>query len=512
MLAPDESHPTHNEHPSKPAEPLVPILRVEEGLADRTALATWHEALSDALAFDVQHDLLGLWLYPASGGPVLLGPEALAQDGLAVPLPSPQLQPHQLASLEATILTAGYKSVVCLPVRFGRRDVGLMLVADLRPDRYGESDVVTLRLVAQRLASPLGRLARQWRAASGEPVPQVERIAALFEAIANVNGSVVTPQRFLAALSPALEQLLPHDHLELLLADPAGSRYYRLGEHAGGPLWLDPSLTIGRQDLDIEALFGPHDRLILADAWRDSRWPRGYFTVADPAGVEPRAIVGARVPGPKGQAAYLLAASVGADLYGEDDATLLSRLSALIAPRVALLVASASQGKSNGTGDNGDIMAGAATLLATCTEAGEATSRIRDLAARVLPFDEMRYALRLSEGDRVVLIEPGERRPLPDLPLVPVAGTALGQVLAGETSSSFTVADGEARLVVPLRVAGRLHGALVLSARQPALLRETHLRVAQQLADVVAPHLELLRRAALLPPPFLPGWKRTQRN
>src|SRR5215813_8148327 len=129
MLAPDESHPTHNEHPSRPAEPLVPILRVEEGLADRTALATWHEALSDALAADVQHDLLGLWLYPARGGPVLLGPEALAQDSLAVPLPSPQLQPHQLTSVEQIIRNAGYPSVVCLPVRFGRRDVGLMLMA-----------------------------------------------------------------------------------------------------------------------------------------------------------------------------------------------------------------------------------------------------------------------------------------------------------------------------------------------------------------------------------------------
>src|SRR5262249_24524938 len=134
MLAPDESHPTHNERPSRPAEPLVPILRVEEGLADRTALVTWHEALSDTLAADVQHDLLGLWPYPATGSPVLLGPEALAQDGLAVPIPSPQLRPHQIAALERTILDAGYKSAVCVPVRFGRRDVGLMLVADLRPD------------------------------------------------------------------------------------------------------------------------------------------------------------------------------------------------------------------------------------------------------------------------------------------------------------------------------------------------------------------------------------------
>ena len=514
MLAPDESHPTHNEHPSRPAEPLVPILRVEEGFADRTALATWHEALSDALQADVQHDLLGLWLYPAIGGPVLLGPEALAQDSLAVPVPSPQLQPYQLAALERVIRDAGYRSVVCLSVRFGRRDVGLMLLADLRPDRYGESETLTLRLVAQRLASPLGRLARQWPSGSEEPVPQVERMAALLEAIASVNGSVVTPQSFLAALSPALEHLLPHDHLELLLADPAGSRYYRLGEHAGGALWLDSSLIIGREYLDIEALFGHHDRLVLADAWRDSRWPRGYFTVADPAGVEPRAIVGARVPGLKGQTAYLLAASVGADLYGDDDATLLSRLAALIGPRVALLVASAGQSErpSREPAQASDMLANAAMLLATCADAGEATSRIRQLAASVLPFDEMQYALRLRDGDRVVVIEPGERRALPDLPLVPVAGTVLGQVLAGELSSSFTAANGEARLIVPLRVAGRLHGALVLSARQPALLREAHLPVAQQLADVVAPHLELLRRTALLPPPYLPGWKRTQRS
>jgi hypothetical protein len=130
------------------------------------------------------------------------------------------------------------------------------------------------------------------------------------------------------------------------------------------------------------------------------------------------------------------------------------------------------------------------------------------MAERLLPFDQMRYAVRLSEGDRVVLLDPGERRPLPDLGLVPVAGTALAQVLHGEIPSSFTLAGGEARLVVPLRVAGRVHGALVLTAAPPAVLNPAHTRAAQQLADVVAPHLELLRRAALLPPPFRPGWKR----
>ena len=498
----------------QPTEPLVPILRVEEGLADTTALATWHEALSDAIGIDIPHDLLGLWLYTPAGRPVLLGPEALAQDSLEVPAPAPQLEEHQLHALEAVIRAAGYGSAICLGVRFGRRDVGLMLVADLRPDRYGDDQLSTLRLVTQRLAPLLGRLARQWPTESGLPVPQVERVAALLDTVGHSNGSIATPQRFLSALSPALEPLLPHDHLELLLADPAGSRYYRLGEHAGGPLWLDPSLILGREHLDVEALFGHGDRLLLPDAWRDGRWPRGYFTVAEPAGAEPRGVVGARVSAPKGVTAFLLAASVGPDIYGDDDAALLSRVASLIAPQVALLVASAGNGAraEHCPSDPATILVEAASLLATSADLGEATRRIGDLAGGFLPFDQLRFAIRLSEGDRVVLLEPGEKRPLPDLPLVPVAGTALAHVLSGQEPGSFSLADGEARITVPLRVAGRIHGAMLLTARQPAVLREAHLLPAQHLADVVAPHLELLRRTALLPPPYLPGWKRTQRN
>jgi len=119
-------------------EPLVPLLRAEQGLEDPDALATWHAALSNALSQDIPHDLLGLWLYPLHGGVVLLGPEALAQDELAVPLPSPQVDPGQVRLLEDIVRDAGYESVACVPVRAGRRDVGLMLAADLRPERYGE--------------------------------------------------------------------------------------------------------------------------------------------------------------------------------------------------------------------------------------------------------------------------------------------------------------------------------------------------------------------------------------
>jgi hypothetical protein len=505
--------PFRPQEPSDPAprgEPLVPLLRADEGLGDPDALATWHAALSNALAPDIPHDLLGLWLYPSHGGAVLLGPEALAQDELAVPLPSPQVEQSRLTVLEEIVRGAGYGSVVALPVRSGRRDVGLMLVADLQPSRYGDGERMVLEVVAQRLAPMLGRMARQW-STTAAAASQVARIAALVDAVADAGARAGTPQLYLAELGRALEPLLPHDHLELLVADPDGARLYRLGEHAGGSLWADPSLVIGREDLDLEALFGERPTLIVADTYHETHWPRGYFTVEEPAGAELRSIVGTRLRGPQGMAGYLLAGSVSADLYAEGDAELLRRVGALIGAQVSALVPAATPPAPAAapTAEQPTVL-DAAELLATGAEFAETTRRVADLAARVIPFDTMTFAIRLSEGDRVVLLEPGERRPLPDLPLIPVAGTALAAVLAGEIPSSFVLVQGEARLIVPLRVAGRVHGALLLTARHPAILREVHLRPAQQLADVIASHLELLRRTALLPPPYLPGWKKVR--
>jgi hypothetical protein len=56
-------------------------------------------------------------------------------------------------------------------------------------------------------------------------------------------------------------------------------------------------------------------------------------------------------------------------------------------------------------------------------------------------------------------------------------------------------------------VAGRVHGALIFSAAPPAALTELHVLPAQHLADIVAAHLELLRRVALQPHPSIPHWK-----
>jgi hypothetical protein len=440
---------------------------------------------------------------------VLLGPEALAQDDLKIPLPSPQLQPQQLSILEEIVRDAGYASTVTLPIRFGRRDVGLMLVASLAPDRYRGMELMMLRLTAQRLAPSLGRLARQW----GGELPGAERIAAVLDGVARATAAGSTPQAFATSLSQALDRLVPHDRLELILSGPGGGRYYRLGEHLGGPLWADPSLVLEASTLDLAALTDAQGRLRLGDAGREARWPRGYFTAVDSGGAELRAIVGARVSGPTRLTSYLLLGSVGPELYDESDAELLARVAGLIAPHVALLAEHAARQR-----EEPEPAAPPAQLLeilevlALTQEPSEATRRVADLAGRFLPFDQLHFALRLTEGDRVVLLDPGERRAIPDLASVPVTGTALGEVLQGERPHHFALVQGEARLIVPLRVAGRVQGAIVLTAAAPAVLNPAHLAPAQRLADVVAPHLELVRRAAMLPAPFHPGWKREPRR
>jgi len=508
-MRPPEDDLPGDSFPPAAGEPLVPILRLDDGGGDADALATWHQALSNALATDVPHDLLALWLYPARGGSVLLGPEALAQDDLKVPLPAPQLQPQQLAVLEQIVRTAGYASTVALPIRFGRRDVGMMLVASLGPDRYRGAELMVLRLAAQRLAPSLGRLARQW----GGVAQGSERIASLLDAVAHATAAGVTPQAFATALGQALERLVPHDRLELILSGPGGGRYYRLGEHLGGPLWADPSLVLEATTLDLRGLTDAHGRVLLGDAGREGRWPRGYFTALDPAGAEVRAVVGAMATGPTRLTAYLLLGSVGPDLYDEADAELLARVAALIAPHVALLAEQAARERDEPRVSLEPVqLLEISEVLALTQEPSEAPRRVAALAGRFLPFDHLHFALRLAEGDRVVLLDPGERRALPDLASVPVAGTAMGEVLQGERPHFFALHQGEARLIVPLRVAGRVHGALVLTAVQPAVLNPAHLGAAQRVADVVAAYLELLRRAAMLPAPFHPGWKREHRR
>src|SRR3989304_6335887 len=86
---------------------LVPLLRTEGGCPDPIAIETWHLALGPAVAVEVPHDLFALWLFPATGGVVLLGPEALAADRVEVPVPAQVLQQDDLYRLRKTLRRGG---------------------------------------------------------------------------------------------------------------------------------------------------------------------------------------------------------------------------------------------------------------------------------------------------------------------------------------------------------------------------------------------------------------------
>ena len=65
-------------------------------------------------------------------------------------------------------------------------------------------------------------------------------------------------------------------------------------------------------------------------------------------------------------------------------------------------------------------------------------------------------------------------------------------------------------LVVPLRTGGRVFGAMAMTARGSESFSRTDMALAQQLADLAAPHLELARRSGGLGGPIMPGWRRAE--
>jgi GAF domain-containing protein len=492
------------------SEPLVPILRLEDGKVDPVALATWHEALSNTLSIEVPHDLLGLWLYPFQGDAVLIGPAALAQDALAIPTPAPYLKPEQLSELEEIIVRAGYQSAICLPVRFGKRDVGLLLVADLKGDRYGPVERVVLQCVAQRIGPMLGRIARQWTPETGTTSRQQERIAGLLQAVARANRDGSTAQRFLAAVSAGLTPLLPHEHMELLVQDDAGQQCFRLGEHPGGPAWSDPSLVISRSHLDIRAIFGARSQILVPDLYEDDRWPRGLLVASEPSGAEIRGIAGARLNLRGKSQVYLLVGSTGPDLYSDEDGELLALLGGLMLPQIAEFMRMPDQPPPRAAAQADGpaaVLVKIGSTLAGASDVAAATSLIATEAAGLLPFEHLKFALVIG-GGRLAVLHPGDRRAI----LQSGIDETLSNVLQGSSSHAVGDSAGESRLAVPLRASGRVHGALIFSGKAATRWDQRQVDAALGLADIVAAHLDLLRRSTFRTPPYVPGWRQAERR
>ena len=470
----------------------VPLLRLKGSTWDAVALETWLEALSGLLAPELPHDLMALWVYPPEGPAVLVGPSALAQDNLEVPTPAPHLGQDELYTMEQRIRTAGYASVVCMAVPHGDRDVGLLLLADLRQGSYGLPEAVLLRNVADSLGPTLARVARQGREPlappreDGSPPPPERRrsepgrkLVELHELLAKLGlaeSASRTPREFSEFVSQALQPMLPHDRLQILVPDASAQEHYRFDRHGPGTFWSDPALVVTKDQFDPAARFGDADEILVGDTHAQQVTP-SWCPDAPGQGRDPtiaRAVIGVRLLSQTRVAGYLLLGGNGPDFFRPDDLELLRQVAPLVAVRVdSFLLAWQVQVMRSHLSVLRNVPAHLgriAEVLATTAHVGAATRLFAREASTVLPFDRMEFALRLGEADEVVIVAPGDARPAAR-PAAHVGGRhRAGPGAAGRTAARLRIGAAPARGGEGRRAAHR-------GARGAAPRRRAHLRL-----------------------------------
>lgn len=481
---------------------LLPILPVGPGTPDPVAIATWHLAVSDTVQAELRHELLALWLFPDAGGVVLLGPAALREDRVEITRPEHFVGQEQLLALEDRVRAAGYASVLAAPVRDQPRDLGLMLLAALQPGQYGPIQAMRLFSLLREFVPPFRRLAERIPAPveaplSATPVEAENPLARVAQLVAQAR----SPQEFVSGLSAVLHGLLPHDHLDILApgAQPAGWAW--LGSDPGRRRWQSTDGTEGgppRGLAPIRERLASQRVLTVADLAAERTglaWP------SDPARRDLhrlRAMMAMELRGTGDVVGYLFVGSAAVDLYRPADEALLAGLGDVVATGVVLLRARTEVEVLRRTvtamEGPGGALARLVRLLATVPRFADMTRGAATILQEATGATQTRFVLRLGPSE-VVVVEPGEGRPLLDLPLVPVSGSPFAAVLRGEIPLALhQVADFE-ELHLPLRVAGRPFGVMTLvGAAGGRLAAVTH--AAQQLADAIAPHLEVVRREA----------------
>jgi len=506
---------------------LIPILHPHTRMQDLDTLRAWYEAVADVLRLELPADLLAMWLFDAEGAPMLLEPEALAADHLDIPPANPLVNQTALEVLEDRIRRAGYGSVLFQPVRHGGQDVGLILLAAFPPYVYGLRAGELMLVAADTMAPMLARVTRgddsPRRSAghpveeSAEPAPDARRgegdlVASLADAI----GGAGTPRDLMLALSFSLQHVIPHDAYELLIPDSAGEQYYRLGLHGHGALWGDPGLVRPRAELDPAALFGEQNSILVADAAQAPDLALPVLVTVRGAETPPRSLIGVRLRVVERATGYLLLGAAGPGLYQDEDLALLDRIGALLAPRVESLVLAWQYSVLRSQFDLlrhvPMHLARVAELLATTPFLGEGSRIFVQQAGALLPLGALEFAVRLSDAQRIAVVRPGVTTALADLPQEPIEGTGVAQVVRGEIPYLLETDHEDSGpvsvLVVPLRCSGKVIGAMALTVAGEGAFSRTDMALAQQLADLAAPHLDLARRSGPLVAPYIPGWKR----
>lgn len=471
---------------------LVPVLQAE-GAPDPVALATWYLALASSTAIEIPHDLLALWVYPESGGAVLLGPSALAEDHVEVPLPAPQLLQDELYALEEKLRKARYGSVIAVPIRHEARDVGVMLLGGFARGAFGPQQAVALYRLAGRLAPTLGQLSGVMPAVSThsavEPLMTREDLP---EHLARAACEAVGGGDLVRRVSGILYPLLPHDRLEIIVPGAMEDSFVALSGQSPRRRWSGGGRALAYAD--VVERFGGAETLLLSgldELQSGGEWPVGNGTV--PA----RSLLGARLSVAGRTAGYLLLGSVARDAYRPDEEDILALAALHLSPRV-LALRSAETG-STGTDSAPAVAADlplvrAADLLAGTAHLGTALAGFAAELNRVLPHRSITLHLRRGE-DEIIELDPAAPRPFADVPAIGLGEFPAAGLIQGEQEWLVEQDHTGERVMVPLRVAGRTVGVFGVrsdgftSSRGAAAL-------ARQFADVLAPHLELLRRGA----------------
>ncbi len=477
---------------------LVPLLRTEGGAPDPVAIETWHVALSATVAIDIPHDLFALWLYPPRGGAVLLGPAALGEDRIDVPVPAPQLQQGDLYRLEETLRHARYGSAIAAPIRpaDGSREVGVVLLGSFAKSSFGPREAVGLRRLAVQLAPVLTDLAGRVASAPASLLEHGITRESLPEHLARAVCEASDGPDLVRRASGSLYELIPHDTLEILAVGGISGTLLSLSG-SGRRRWSGPSGSEGGEPLGpIASRFGEAATLLIRDLSEVEglRW-----TLESPA-VPLHALLGAKLVVAGDIAGYVLLGSVTRDAFRPEDEETLGLVALLLAPRVqalrgagAAVLPLPAPAPPAGPAEDPPLPR-AAAALAGMVELGEGLRRFGEEMGRILPHDGLSIHLRRGEFE-VVTLDPALLRPLADLPATPLEQFPGRPLFQGKEWVSRV--DGHREEVfVPLAVAGRMVGALSVRTRS-AMTGRAAAAIARQFADVLAPHLELVRRASL---------------
>jgi hypothetical protein len=458
------------------------------------AIETWHLALGSTVAIDIPHDLFALWLFPARGGAVLLGPAALGADHLDVPVPAPLLQQDDLYRLEETLRRAKYPSAIAAAIRQrdGQRDVGAMLLGSFEKRGFGPREALALRRLGSQIAPTLEDLAGRL----GTPSPTLlERGLTrdeIPEHLARVACEAADGPDLVRRTSGSLYELIPHDRLEILAAGHIPGTLVPLSGAVSRRRWTgaESSPPFG----EIVARFGEAGSLRVADleALDGLRW------ALDTPPVPMHGLLGARLVVGGETAGYVLLGSVARDAFRAEDEEILSLVGLVLAPRVQALRAAGPVTSLLLTPPEAPLedppLPRAAAALAGTAELAEGLRRFGEELGRMLPHDGVSVHLRRGEWE-VVQLDPSLLRPIGDLPATPLDGFPGYPVFDEERDWISRVQDHREEIFVPLVVAARKIGALGVRTRG-TLSGRAAAAIIRQFADVLAPHLELVRRAS----------------